>query len=191
MKTEPPISFVYDAEDMSFFEKIGNPELCHNKEYLSFNGISDGVYHPRNPLYGITDSFFVEMMIFVDPNAKAEQRFLHMGSKNGEPRMLFETRLTSTHCWYLDTVLADHKKAVFLMDPDFNHPLGTWVKIKMIYNNSKITTFVNDLKEIEHPFEFSGIHEHGISIGVRQNLVSWFNGKIKYLRVGSLINPNF
>lgn len=186
MPLKTQISMVYDANDLNAFEKLGQPKLNHSNEYLVFNGMDDGLYHPRNPLQGITDSFFIEMMIYVDRESNAEQRFLHMGSKTGEPRMLFETRLTSTNFWYLDTVLADQNHAVFLMDPKFRHRLNQWAKVKMIYQHSKITTLVNDQKEIEVPFQFSGIYEHGMSIGVRQNLISWFKGKIKYLRVGSL-----
>lgn len=188
MQAEAQDTFVFDAEDLYSFKKFGFPSFGHHHEYLEFNGINDGLYHPQNPLYGTTDSFYVEMMIYVDRKANPEQRFLHMGSKKGEPRMLFETRLSSSTGWYLDTVLADHKNAVFLMAPKFSHPFDTWAKVKMIYQNSRVSTFVNDIREIDQPFEFSGIYEHGLSIGVRQNLISWFHGKIKYLRAGPILN---
>ncbi len=69
------------------------------------------------------------------------------------------------------------------MDEELAHPLDKWYHIAFTVKDGEQATFVNGKKELEGIVEFSPIVDGSMSIGVRQNKISWFKGAIYCIRI--------
>jgi hypothetical protein len=160
---------------------------------LHFNGKSDGLLLPVNPLAGL-DKFTVAILFRPESSAPAAQRFLHLQDGQGN-RMTIETRVVAGQGWYMDTFLAaggkgtaagapagaapDHRT---LIDPAKLHPTDQWYWGELVYDGRTMTAYVNGAQELTGPVAFPAMGAGQTSLGVRQNKVFWFKGQIKEVR---------
>lgn len=147
---------------------------------LEFDGQSDGLVLPINPIAGWT-KFTVEVIFRPDQGGLPEQRFLHIGQCHGE-RLLFETRVVPEGTWYLDTFLSSAGGSCTLMNKGFHHPLGEWYHAALTFDGSRLTNYVNGQSELSEVLKFTPIEGGETSIGMRQNKVSWYKGLIGTIR---------
>ncbi|MCY3790938.1 MAG: hypothetical protein OXH63_19355 [Gemmatimonadetes bacterium] len=82
-----------------------------------------------NPLAGL-EAFTIELDFRPDEGGLAEQRFLHLGEADGD-RVLFETRLTGTGHWYLDTFISSGDSDRALLNEGHLHPVGEWYHLAL------------------------------------------------------------
>ncbi|HWA29363.1 MAG TPA: LamG domain-containing protein [Lacunisphaera sp.] len=152
-----------------------------------FNGTSDGLYVPVNPLQGL-EAFTIEALFNPEKEGPAEQRFLHVQDNvgaAGDPgsRGLLEIRLADGS-WALDGFLYSTvtKGRIVLFDATKRHPAGQWTWVAMVYDHGHATTYVNGVKELDGPIDFPPMGAGRVSLGVRQNKVSWFKGGLAEVR---------
>jgi len=148
---------------------------------LVFNGSSDGLLVPANPLAGWA-RFTIEVLIKPDGTGEEEQRFMHLQDSR-EGRIMVETRVYKSHQWALDTFLffdKDHNRP--LLDKTLLHPTDQWHWVALVYDGTNMASYVNGVKELEGNVAFSPMLAGQISIGVRQNLVFWYKGAIREAR---------
>ncbi len=165
--------------------KIGNPTavITEADTVLRFNGSGDGLMVYSNPLSGAGE-FTVEV-IFMPDSASSEknheQRYLHIQQSQNR-RILMELRLAKDNKWFLDTFIKSDTSSKTLYSENMIHPTGRWYNAALVYKNGIMKDFVNGKKELEGKVNFIPMDSGIISIGVRQDLRSWFNGKIKEIR---------
>lgn len=148
---------------------------------LCFNGESDGLILPVNPIEGWS-RFTIEILFRPDRDGPEEQRFLHI-EDDTQRRALIETRLTSPGAWALDTFL--HSSAtdrLTLLDRSISQPTGRWYWAALSYDGAVMAHYVNGVKQLEGTVNFTPTSKGRISLGVRQNQVHWFKGCIAEVR---------
>jgi hypothetical protein len=148
---------------------------------LQFNGASDGLYVPDNPLAHCRE-FTVEALIRPDADGPAEQRFLHVQDEAGS-RGLLELRLTDRG-WALDTFLLSvtTQTQLVLLDRTRLHPAERWTWVALVFANGRMTHYIDGVKELEGEVVMLPMGAGRTSLGVRQNKVSWFKGQIREMR---------
>lgn len=163
---------------------LGAPQLRPDVDgiAITFNGSSDGLIIPGNPLEGLT-AFTVEMEIRPEAKGPAEQRFFHIQDHEATSRALLELRLTPDGRWALDAFLASPASRHTLLDMALLHPAERWHWVAMRYENGRLESFVNGVKELEGPVDFLPMKPGLTSIGVRLNQVFWYKGAIRELRI--------
>ncbi|HVT71987.1 MAG TPA: LamG domain-containing protein [Lacunisphaera sp.] len=168
---------------------LGAPQIVIDAggKALRFNGTSDGLLVPVNPIAGWTE-FTVEALIDPDANGPAEQRFLHIQDHldaPGDPgsRLLMEIRIDGAK-WALDTYLfsAATKARLPLLDRTRLHPAGRWTWVALVYGRGHMASYVDGVKELEGEVDIPPLGAGQISLGVRQNQVYWFKGCIREVR---------
>ena len=162
---------------------IGSPKIINTDKgkAVLFDGKKDGLFLNVHPLEGLK-AFTFDVVFRPDPDGLAEQRFFHMQEDAGENRVLMETRLTPKSTWYLDTYIESGENNQTLIDPNQTHPLGQWYSGVLIYDGSKMSHYVNGVKELEVEKTFVPQGPGHTSIGVRANKVYWFKGAMRKVR---------
>jgi hypothetical protein len=148
---------------------------------LVFNGKSDGLIVPVNPVAGMAQ-FTIEVLIKPDGTGDEEQRFIHIQDSR-EGRIMIETRVTKDKHWALDTFLftdKDHSRP--LLDKTILHPTDQWHWVALVYDGKKMANYINGVKELEGEVSISPMLAGRMSIGVRQNMLYWYKGAIRELR---------
>jgi hypothetical protein len=145
-----------------------------------FNGRSDGVVVPGNPIAGRAQ-FTIEILFFPEADGLPAQRFLHIEDEIPR-RALIETRLNKSGQWWLDTFLFQDEKGLPLIDPKKVHPTDRWYWAALRYDGKRMTSFVNGVKELEGDIAFGPMVGGETSLGVRLNRVYWFKGAIREVR---------
>ena len=163
-------------------EVIGSPKVsgAGNDTALVFDGVGDGIFVPSNPLAG-WKAFTIEVHFKPDGSGGEEQRFLHIEDEL-KHRVLMETRVRDQQ-WSLDTFLfqdAGHK--LTLLDRARLHPTDRWYRVALVYDGTKMSSYVNGELELSGDVEFVPMTAGRTSLGVRQNRVSWFKGEIADVR---------
>lgn len=161
----------------------GEPQVATEagSKALIFNGTSDGLLVPVNPLAGWAQ-FTVEVLIKPDGVGVEEQRFMHIQDSR-EARIMIETRVYKNKQWALDTYLfADRNNNRPLLDKTMLHPTDQWHWVALVYDGKKMTNYINGVKELEGEVAFPPMLTGQLSIGVRQNLVYWYKGAIREVR---------
>lgn len=170
-------------------EVIGAPRVVAGPAgaAVEFNGTSDGLLLPVNPLHGL-EAFTIELCLKPATEGPEEQRFLHVQEDTAKPndpasRALLELRLANG-TWALDAfLLAGVTKArLVLLDPAKRHPAGRWTWVAMVYAHGRLTSYVDGVRELEGDIAFPPMGAGRVSLGVRQNKVSWFKGGIREVR---------
>ncbi len=147
---------------------------------LCFNGISDGLIVPVNPLEG-QGLFSVEVLFRPDSDGPAEQRFLHIQDEQ-ERRVLIETRVAD-RAWSLDTFLrSNDTDKLTLLDRAKTSRADRWYWVALVYDGKTMSHFVQGKKELEGAVTFPPMGAGRISLGVRQNRIHWFKGCIAQVR---------
>lgn len=161
---------------------LGEPRVVEgaNGKAVRFDGVSDGVFVPSNPIAGWS-AFTIEVLFRPEAGGLEEQRFFHIQDER-EARVLLETRLTPDGQWALDTFLMDGENRLPLLDRALLHPADAWTWVALTYDGKQMTSFVNGKKELEGPVAFAPMKPGRTSLGVRQNEVFWFKGAIAEVR---------
>lgn len=136
-----------------------------------------------NPLSG-ADEFTVEVIFMPDSSSAEknhEQRFVHIQQSQNR-RILIELRLAKNNKWFLDTFIKSDTSSKTLYSENITHPTGKWYNASLVYKDGMMTDYVNGNKELEGKVNFVPMDSGRISLGVRQDLRSWFKGKIKEIR---------
>jgi hypothetical protein len=164
-------------------EVLGAPRVVAEAKGSAvwFNGASDGLFVPVNPLAGLAQ-FTVEVLFWPAADGPAEQRFLHVQDGPGT-RVLIETRVANG-TWALDTFLADPATGArrALLDYTKRHPAGRWTWVALTYDGRRMTHYIDGVKELEGEIAFPVMAAGQVSLGVRQNKVYWFKGGIREVR---------
>lgn len=190
LKTHSPVpaAVIWQLDDPAKIgghttEVLGAPRVVAEQgaKALVFNGRSDGVFVPVNPVAGWAQ-FTIEVLIKPDGTGDEEQRFMHIQDKD-EHRIMIETRVTKDRHWALDTFLfasTEHSRP--LLDKTLLHPTDQWHWVALVYDGKKMANYVNGVKELEGEVVVPPMADGRMSIGVRQNKVFWYKGAIREVR---------
>jgi hypothetical protein len=155
---------------------------------VEFNGSSDGLFLEVNPLAGL-QRFTLEAVFAPDPDGPEEQRFLHIEETGGRSRALMEIRRLPGGSWCLDTYLRRGEIGLTLIDRGAVHPSGRWYAVALTYDGKSMMHYVNGVREASGDVAFGPMADGRTSIGVRQNLVYWFKGRIGRVRITPEVLP--
>ena len=151
---------------------------------VEFNGATDGLVLDVNPIEGLA-RFTVEAIFEPAPDGPEEQRFLHISETGSDHRLMMETRMLPDRSWALDTYLRMDAPGLTLLDRAKTHPSGAWHAVALTYDGKTMTSYVDGVRELSGDVVFAPLKAGKTSIGVRQNLVSWFKGRIRLIRFSS------
>jgi len=152
---------------------------------VCFDGTGDGLLLDVNPLQGLTE-FTVEVLFRPDRDGAPEQRFVHFSEEGGDNRGLLETRLLPGGTWYLDTFLRKGEAELPLRVQEAQHPADAWYWAALTYRDGRMSHFVNGSEEASGTLSFAALGSGRLSLGVRQNQVSWFKGCLRELRISPI-----
>lgn len=173
-----------DSIGSSAPELMGTPNvLTEPAPAISFDGTGDGLLVPANPLAGCA-KFTVEMLIFPESGGGEEQRFFHAEDTAGN-RALLELRVLPGGKWCLDSFLKAGKTQCVLLDREKAHPPDRWHWVAMTYDGESLSGYVNGVREMTGKIAFPAMKDGRVSLGARQNRVSWFKGAIREVRFHS------
>jgi hypothetical protein len=163
---------------------VGAPRIVSTPvgKAIEFNGTTDGLMLDVNPIEGLAQ-FTVEALVEPAPDGPEEQRFLHVSETGLDRRLMMETRILPDHRWCLDTYLRMEAPGLTLIDRAKTHPAGRWHAASLTYDGKTMASYVDGVRELSGEVAFEPLRAGRISIGVRQNLVSWFKGRIRLVRV--------
>jgi Concanavalin A-like lectin/glucanases superfamily len=165
---------------------LGSPRalLVDGRHALCFDGRSDGVIVPTNPIAGWAQ-FTIEVLIKPESTGDEEQRFLHIEDVRSS-RLLLETRLTRERQWALDTFMyVSSEENRTLLDRDKLHAADRWHWVALSFDGLTMAHHVNGTTELNAPIAFQPMTEGRISLGVRLNERSWYKGCIAEVRFTS------
>jgi hypothetical protein len=148
---------------------------------LEFDGVADGLLLQVNPIEGLAQ-FTIEVLFEPAADGPEEQRFLHVSETGSERRLLMETRALPDRTWCLDTYLRMDAPGLTLIDRSRAHPAGSWHLAALSYDGRTMVSYVDGVREVSGDVSFEPLKAGRISIGVRQNRVSWFKGRIRLIR---------
>lgn len=163
-------------------EVIGQPRVTDGA--VEFDGLGDGLLIENLPIAGAR-TFTIEMLIRPDTGGPMAQRFLHLQDEH-DARLLLELRTDGGAAWWLDSFLLSSSPAgghgTVLIDPARIHPTGRWHWVALRHDGATLAHFVNGVRQGEARVALVPFISGRTSIGVRQNLVSWFRGAIREIR---------
>ena len=166
---------------------LGNPVTVSDSSgaALSFNGVNDGLIIPKIPVEGWS-RFTIEVLFKPAGDGPAAPRFIHF-QDNESNRGTLEVRITPKGMWYLDSFLKNGNtdkgnSHLTLIDSTKKHQADQWYWVALIYDDKKMSSYINGKKELEGIVDFPPMTSGNISIGVRLNKVNWFKGLIKEIR---------
>ena len=164
-------------------EVIGAPSVVKTEigPAVQFNGTSDGLLIKRNPIEGLA-AFTIEVLFSADAEGPVEQRFLHIQESAGENRALIELRLNGGR-WALDSYLRHGAAQLVLLDLTRTHTATAWHVSSTVFAGGEMTHYVDGVAQGNGRVAFQPLTAGRTSIGVRQNLVSWFKGRVHTVRV--------
>ena len=174
------------ADHPQILEIFGEPKLISTAlgDAVEFDGVDDGVFLDSVPLEEM-EEFTVEMIFNQYPGGGFEQRFMHLGAYKGA-RLMFESRVKPDSTWYFDAFvyLEDKERSCVLIDPELTHPCGKWYNLTLVADGSGLKSYVDGVLQCTGDLPYRPlICEGKTSLGVRQNLVCWFNGAIFRIRI--------
>jgi xylan 1,4-beta-xylosidase len=170
-------------------QAIGAPSVVSTEigAALQFNGTTDGVLIERNPIAGVK-AFTIEVLLSPDADGPEEQRFLHIQENSSENRALVELRLRGGR-WALDSYLRHGDAQRTLLDPTKTHPSTSWHVTTTTFDGAVMRHYVDGVEQGSGEVAFQPLAAGRTSVGVRQNRVSWFKGRIHTVRVSSSVLP--
>lgn len=196
--THPQVPVVWTLDNLASIgghkpEVLGAPQIvgaAAGGPALRFNGQSDGLFVPVNPLAG-WPKFTVEVLFLPETNCPEEQRFVYMTDDDGD-KATIETRSADGLSWCLDTCLwsgGDNNQT--LRDTTALHPNGKWAWAALVYDGETMAHYVNGVKELESGIAFAPMTAGQVSLGVRNDRRYWFKGSIKEVRfIPEALNSN-
>ena len=162
---------------------LGSPGTAtiDGRRALCFDGISDGIVVSTNPISG-WPQFTIEALIRPAAGGGEEQRFLHIEDERSS-RLLLETRLTPERRWALDTFLYKSRdENRVLLDRAKLHETQRWHWVALTFDGQTMAHHVNGVRELDGPVTFHAMTDGRVSLGVRLNQRSWYNGCIAEVR---------
>ncbi|MCZ6632603.1 MAG: LamG domain-containing protein [bacterium] len=161
----------------------GRPKVIETAKgkALEFDGEDDGIFLDAHPLAGAS-TFTVEVIFQPYPNGLKEQRFFHMQEREGEERVMFETRLTADDRWFLDAFIQSGEGNYVLYAEDFKHPIGPWYQAAIVVDGKEMRHYVNGKLEMKREVTYEAQTQGRTSLGVRINKVYWYKGAIRQAR---------
>lgn len=169
---------------------IGRPKVVETErgKAVEFNGASDGLFIDANPLQGLS-AFTIEVLFQPGADGPEEQRFVHFEETGSGNRALLELRMLSEGTWTLDTFLRYGQASLTLIDRARTHPVGGWHVAALTFDGKVMTHYVDGVLEASGEVVFKPLGAGRTSVGVRQNRVSWFKGRIRMIRITSRVRP--
>jgi hypothetical protein len=171
---------------------IGTPQVMTSPQgdALCFDG-DDAVVLDANPLQGLA-AFTMEVFLRIDgvtTVALNQPRYLHIETADAS-RATMEARVNDT-TWYLDTFLLSGAQSLTLVDAAKVHAVGQWVWTALTYDGSggQMRHYVNGVEDASGTLAIPPFGPGKMSLGVRQNLVNWFKGCIREVRVTTSALP--
>jgi hypothetical protein len=163
---------------------VGAPRVVDTPEgkAIEFDGKGDGLFVEHNPLEGL-QRFTLEVIFAPAPDGSEEQRFVHVEEAVTGNRALIELRLLPGAVWCLDTFLRHGEASLTLIDRAITHPAASWHSAALTFDGATMTHYVDGVRELSGAVAFKPLGPGRTSIGVRQNRVSWFKGRIRLIRV--------
>jgi hypothetical protein len=161
----------------------GSPSVVEEKDGRSmcFQGEPDAAFLDVNPIAG-WNSFTIEALLKPRTAGTAEQRFLHIEDERAA-RVLLELRIVSPNEWALDTFLFDSPESrLTLLDRTRVHSTDEWHWVALTYDGTTMTQYVDGVRELEGKLAFRPMSPGKMSLGVRLNKVSWYQGCIREVR---------
>jgi beta-xylosidase/acetyl esterase/lipase len=149
---------------------------------IEFNGTTDGLFVDANPLVGL-ERFTIDVLFEPAADGPEEQRFVHFEEAGSGNRALIELRRLPDATWTLDTFLRHGAASLTLIDRARTHPTGRWHTASLTYDGATMTHYVDGVREASGSVAFRPLAAGRTSIGVRQNRVSWFKGRIREIRI--------
>lgn len=187
-----PAPQVWDVDNLARIgghavQVIGAPRVVATDAgpAVEFNGRTDGLLIDANPLAGLS-RFTVEVLFSPDAEGPEEQRFLHIQEASAQNRALIELRLAGGR-WSLDTFLLHGANQLALLDRVKTHAAGDWHVAALTFDGRSMAHYVDGIPQGSGAVAFQPLTGGRVSIGVRQNLVSWFKGRIRTIRVTSSV----
>lgn len=170
-------------------EVVGAPRVVSTARgpAVEFDGAHDGLFVAANPLRGLRQ-FTIEIIFQPAAGGAEEQRFLHIEEAGSANRALIELRLEDDR-WSLDTFLRSGETGVTLLDRAKTHAADQWHVATLTYDGATMTHYVDGVRELTGQIAFAPLGEGRTSIGVRQNRVSWFKGRIHSVRIANAVEP--
>jgi hypothetical protein len=164
-------------------ELIGAPRVVETSAgpAVEFDGARDGLIVAANPIAGLR-AFTIEALIEPAPDGQEEQRFLHIQESDTENRALLEIRVLPGAGWVLDSYLRHGDTGLTLIDRGRVHPASRWYAVALTFDGKTMTHYVNGGTQGSGFVTFPAMAPGRTSIGVRQNLVSHFKGRIRLVR---------
>lgn len=151
---------------------------------LQFNGQSDALFVPVNPLAG-WKNFTVEALFLPETNGPSAQRFAYIVDDRGS-RATLETRSADGKSWCLDTYLMSYRLSVtndlMLRNTNKLHPNGKWTWVALVYDGKKMSDYVNGVKELQGKVSIPPMTNGCVYLGVRNDRKYWFKGCVKEVR---------
>jgi hypothetical protein len=161
----------------------GTPVIAKEKggRSMCFKGEPDAALLDVNPIAGWSN-FTIEALIKPRSGGTAEQRFLHIEDVRAA-RVLLELRIVSPQEWALDTFLFDSPTSrLTLLDRTKLHSTDEWHWVALTYDGTTMTQYVDGVRELEGPVAFRAMSPGKMSLGVRLNKVSWYQGCMREIR---------
>jgi hypothetical protein len=161
----------------------GSPGIVKDERASSmcFHGEPDAALLDVNPIEGL-GSFTIEALIKPNSGGAAEQRFLHIEDHRAA-RVLLELRIVSPEAWALDTFLFDSPESrLTLLDRTKLHPTAEWHWVALTYDGATMAHYVDGVRELEGKLAFRAMGPGRMSLGMRLNRVSWYQGCIGEIR---------
>jgi Concanavalin A-like lectin/glucanases superfamily len=183
---QPPTVWTLEALDRIGKHVVttsGSPSIVNDQgaSSMCFQGDPDAALLNVNPIAG-WNSFTIEALIKPRSAGAAEQRFLHIEDERAA-RVLLELRILSPQEWALDTFLFDSPASrLTLLDRTKLHRADEWHWVALTYDGAIMTHYVDGVRELEGPIAFRAMQPGRMSLGVRLNKVSWYQGCIRELR---------
>jgi hypothetical protein len=148
---------------------------------MCFAGEPDAALLDVNPIAG-SSAFTIEALIKPTSGGAAEQRFLHIEDERNA-RVLLELRIVSPESWAFDTFLFDSpENRLTLLDRTKVHSTAEWHWVALTYDGATMTHYVDGVRELEGKIAFRAMAPGKMSLGVRLNKVSWYQGCIGEVR---------
>jgi hypothetical protein len=162
---------------------LGSPRVVTTPHgpAVEFNGESDGLLVESNPIAGAR-AFRIEVDLAPAAGGPAEQRFLHIQQADADNRALLELRMLTPESWCLDTFLRFGPPGLALIDRGRAHRAGEWHTVALSYDGVTMAHEVDGVRELSGAVAFGPMGAGRTSIGVRQNRVSWFKGRMRQVR---------
>lgn len=162
---------------------VGSPRCIETPmgKAVEFDGVADALLIDTNPIQGLRQ-FTIEALVEPAAGGPEEQRFLHVQEAATDSRALLELRLSPDATWCLDTFLKQGTNALTLIDRAARHRAAAWHAVALTYDGATMAHYVDGRREGAGAVVFGPLGAGRTSIGVRQNRVSWFKGRIRTIR---------